>query len=540
MSEKNVKELSLEYLLSESIKKKKINILLLIIGIILITISILLLIFDRSIFEILIFSILGSWLAGRFSIHPKNIKESQPYIPKRLPPKDYKIQEVSFTSFQKSRLNGAFSLITLSIFFLIIYGAGFEENQVGTWFTLNGFSLWYPLGVFPLAIGIGLLIYVIISTRKISISKTSDLFIIEEKSIIPIITEIPIRDVCAVELSNNYSGPKFLWIFTLGIQIVLLAIDGAHFLFNPFAFGYGILAGIAYLFTALYLFIVLVYLLFKHQTYLHIVTLEKRYELMFSLSHSKKDLIEQLEKMFGLQSDQNYQENLQISNNLRGIEKLKQSINIIAGIIFVLFSIISLIFRFYTGEIYRVLLMLFGIYLIIKGVKEDIVPSGKSIHLLKNQNQILLRKESRNWFYRILRVECKPDQLKISSKPMRLNSFDIGLMIILPGFAGLSVYGFFKFVPLSSIIWWEGVVNIIISIFLLAIIAYIDISPIPTIGIDTPALKTDLSMRSLLFIEQNKSKSLIKELKPYHHIVLIRLLTILISFSIGMVISMIA
>jgi hypothetical protein len=146
MSEKIVKKSSIEYLLSESSKKKKINIILLIIGISLIIISIFLLIFDRSIFEILIFSILGIWLTGRFSTHPKNIKESQPYIPKRLPPKDNKIQEVRFTNFQKSRLNGAFSLITLSIFFLMIWG-GFEDNQVVLGLP-NWFSLWYPLECF--------------------------------------------------------------------------------------------------------------------------------------------------------------------------------------------------------------------------------------------------------------------------------------------------------------------------------------------------------------------------------------------------------
>jgi hypothetical protein len=130
---------------------------------------------------------------------------------------------------------------------------------------------------------------------------------------------------------------------------------------------------------------------------------------MFSLSHSKKDLIEQLEKMFGLQSDQNYQENLQISNNLRKIEKINQYINIILGFFFILFTAISLIFRFYTGEIYRVLLILFGIYLIIKGVKEDLVPSGKSVHLLQNGNKILLRKE-----VKIGAIELKVDASQIN------------------------------------------------------------------------------------------------------------------------------
>lgn len=523
-------ESSLEYLLSISQKKRRQNVLLLIIGVILVIIAIISLIFDWPFYIIFPSSIIGSGLIGRFSSDPRNIRDAQPYRPKRYPIKSDIIQSIKFRSFQKSRLIASLALIGLSMFFLLIYGAGFGENQIGTWFTLNGFSLWYPLGVIPLAIGIGLIIYVLTSTRTIKLSKTSDLYIIEEKSLIPVVTEIPIREVCAVDLSKSYTGPKFIWIFTLGIQIVLLTIDGAHFLFNPFAFGYGIVSGIAYLFTATYLFIILIYLLFKHQTYLHIVTNEKRYELMFSLPKSKRSLMEQIEMLFKLESVTDYQEISRISNNLRGNKKVNQFVNIIVGGFFIFLAAISLIFRFYTGEIYRTLLILFGMYLIIKGIKEDIIPSGKSIHLLQNQTHISMKKESQNWFYRTLKVDCKPDQLNFYEKAIKLNCFDVGLMIILPGFAGLTLAGFFRFVPFNSSVWLEGIGYTILSILLMSLIAYLFINPVPTLSINTPALKTDIPMRTL-----NVKCQKIMEKKT----VLTRLSAILISFFAGMIISLI-
>jgi hypothetical protein len=397
----------------------------------------------------------------------------------------------------------------------------------------------------------------LISARMITFSRTPHLFVIEEWNKVPVITEIPVKDVKAVELSNNYTGSKYMWIFVLGIQIVLLFIDGFHFLLNPFAFGYGIWAGVSYIFTASVLFILLIYLLLAPQTRLHIVTDEKRYELLFFLPKSRPQLREQIEIMFEITDSKRTTEHISdeiptdidptIKKAVIQNARVKQYSNIISGILFIFIASISLAFRVYAGDYFRMLLYFFGLYLIIKGFKHDFSSQKDPIHvhfISGEKSKVILQ---RNWLWMkySLQVDSKIEECQLGIKPTKLTFFDVGLIFSIPGIMGLTLAGFFTFVPITSSVWIEGIIYTIISLMMLLLIVHLSINPQASLSFATPSICTDINLPGIIPIAVNERESSHLKLnvlqrykivfKNQKKTALIRFLAILLDFILGIV-----
>ena len=102
--------------------------------------------------------------------------------------------------------------------------------------------------------------------------------------------------------STHYAdtGPKYVWVFLLGPQIVWLLTDGFHYLTNPFTFGYGFQTGWAYVITAFVQIAILIILLLKTQTFLELVSDTKRYELQMALPFRKPKIRGAIEEVFDL------------------------------------------------------------------------------------------------------------------------------------------------------------------------------------------------------------------------------------------------
>jgi hypothetical protein len=485
-----------------SVPKLIFNIILLILGIILVTISVVALILDWAFYVSLITVTIGLWWIGRFSLKPTKIREKQPYIPTKKSLREPRltsteINTVTTRSFPASRLIAGVTMLVMSIIYSNVYGLGMGENNVGNWFTLNGLTLWYPLGGIPFIAGFGLIFYFIISKKWIRFSRSEHLFVIEEFAFAPLITEIPRKEVRAIQFINNYSGSKYLWIIILGMQIVWVLVDGFSFLLNPFAFGNGIFAGIAYVITGIIQFVLLIYLLISRETELLIITNEKRYQLVFSPPGSKGKIQNAILNLFEMVPEVSRNgEQTQFNDIKLQSAQIREYSNIIAGIFFIILACISITFRFYAGDAFRMILFLSGIYLLVKGFKHDFLSKKAQMRLGYDGMRIYFHRKS-FWMHESNRIDATSGEFKIVIRPVRLQFFDIILMIAIPFIIGITLAGFYRFVPMESTVWYIGVGYIIISSILLTIVTHILIHPLTSLIIKTPSIQTVINFPSI-------------------------------------------
>ncbi|MHA1510382.1 MAG: hypothetical protein ACTSRX_01530, partial [Promethearchaeota archaeon] len=236
---------------------------------------------------------LSLMLISQVLMNTNNYDENSFYIPKWISKREpllYKSKEkrlvnevdfIKFRSFASSRFIAAILMIGMAGINISIFGTEIDtENHIGSWFFLGGPSMFYPMSAFMLLVGVGLLIYSLLSTSNISFSKSENFYFVEENRFpMPLMTEIPRDEVISARLTNAKTGPRYFWIIVMSLNLILCFTDGFHYLLNPFAFGAGYLVGALYITTGFIHLIALCILVLKHQTLLEIVTKEKRYEI---------------------------------------------------------------------------------------------------------------------------------------------------------------------------------------------------------------------------------------------------------------------
>ncbi|MHA1793644.1 MAG: hypothetical protein ACTSVI_13445 [Promethearchaeota archaeon] len=299
-------------------------------------------------------------------------------------------------SFPISRFVAGSMLFFLSIASLAVYGISYGHlNEQGTWLVLGGGSLFFPTGLIPMILGIGLLVFCAFSFMKIKFDREGDKLTISELRFPrAMITEIDMKDIETIELSNRYTGPKYIWSVILMISIVYLYIDGFSFLLNTVATEGGVITGIAYLLSATVQLIALLLLLFNSQYMLRIISKDKIYELQFYPVTWK--FLKRTNLNFMLFPSEKKKYNGISMDKIRQRSDFKK---LLTGIFFVFIGIVSRIYYMYAGEIYRFGLFIAGIILIVEGIKADITITSKGLEVIDYPDNEDIQLADKGWFY---------------------------------------------------------------------------------------------------------------------------------------------
>ncbi|MHA1673278.1 MAG: hypothetical protein ACTSYI_06595 [Promethearchaeota archaeon] len=453
-------------------------------------------------------------------------RENSFFIPKLMAPRETpkfkekqkerkfnEIDHVQFRHFATSRFIAAVLILLMASINMSVFGTAIdEENHLGSWFFLGGPSMFYPMSAFMFLIAIGLLFYTVFSIASIRFTNTEHFYLIEEyRMFMPWMTEIPKDKIQALRITNAKTGPKYFWIILAAFNLILCFTDGTFFLTNPFAFGAGLVVGKFYIITGFVHLIAICILLFKHQYMLEIVTEEKRYELYFS--PPKSNLVKEgIDSLFNLDHKEAKSSDMKLLNKTQ----ISDWQNLLTGVGFILFAIISHILYRGAGNPLRIVLYIFGFILIVRGIKEDFtMKDGLNILHNEESNTLSIHKKF-GWFESAYRFEkCTEENYKIDFRLLKLDFFDIlmglGFGIVL----GLDIGTFGYFVPIASLAGGMKGFQIILVIFLLFYMIALLIKPTNKLMVNIEDLHYEFSIPGIL---TNSQAKLTENMNPFQKI----------------------
>lgn len=177
------------------------------------------------------------------------------------PPQHYCI---SFWNLPLSRILVIISILTLAIVDAVLFRTPFVDryNPMGNWQILMGPTLFYPLVVLPLVMAIGMIIYLLFTIRKITLTRTDLQVTIQEQGLIHFNNHIQFDQIVNAHYCSNFTGLKVLWLIPWSIQIWGNFASAWHYFTNEFTFGVGRLLGPIFLIHSIFYFVLIIVLLF--------------------------------------------------------------------------------------------------------------------------------------------------------------------------------------------------------------------------------------------------------------------------------------
>jgi hypothetical protein len=364
--------------------------------------------------------------------------------------KPSRIPKSVIVSYPASRLVAGSVLFTMGVFYLIEYGVEFGGlNGIGNWLFLGGFSMFFPIGAFPLLIGAILLAISAFTFMKLNIVRTPDHLVIDEMRFPRSMSvQIPLSDIQAMRLTNGRTGMRFLWVILFIIPVYFLYADGFSFLLNPNVFGTGIEVGLAYVISStVQLACMLLLVINSHHT-LEIVTTDKLYEIPFAPINYKSLARSNLASVLQVETDRPVS-----GGQIAPVMQAGDIKRLACGALFIFLGITSRVYYLWAGEMLRFVLLIAGIVIFVDAMKNDL----KFVHprlevraidegmgYLLSSTGWLFRNDLYFWQVRQL-SDCRKDNLVVANttiQPRKLSSLDhvlvTGIMFFI-GFQGLPV-----------------------------------------------------------------------------------------------------
>ena len=354
------------------------------------------------------------------------------YLEKYFDNKEKPEKSVRFYSFAFSRLIASFLFLILGFVDLFILTGGISHHSApyGQAIVLGGPSYFYTAGLFPSVFGIGLFLYVVISSFRGAFSNSkNNLYFHEFRPTSPWITEIPKNEIEAVRYQNNQLGPKFIWVVVLMPFIVLSFVEG-FYLANIFAIPRlkFPIQGILLIFSAIMECIALFFLVLKPQHYFEIATKDNLYEMWFEPESSKiglreidpitNEISEVLECALSNEKISDFMKNNQISATHRHYT------NLLLGIFFITTSVIMWNFFILFGTLYWWFAIIFGSILLIRAISQDFGDTNGDFIEYNDSNKIL--KFQRRFRYKFNKIcTYKPTELTLTKQFRKLDFFDV-------------------------------------------------------------------------------------------------------------------
>jgi len=341
-------------------------------------------------------------------------------------------KSIRFYSFALSRLIASLLLLIMGFVDLFILTGGLSHHSApfGQAIVLGGPSYFYTVGLFPSLFGIGLLLYVMISSfRGVFSNSKNNLYFHEFRPTSPWTTKILKKDIEALRYQNNQLGPKLIWVVLLMPFIVLSFIEG-FYLINIFAIPRleNPIQGILLIFSAIMECFTLFFLVLTPQHYFEIASKDDLYEMWFEPEKSKirlkeidpitEDISEVFECSIKKEEISEFMKNNQISTTHRYYT------NLILGIFFIATSVIMWNLLILFGTLYWWFAIIFGSILVIRAISQDFSDCNGDLIEYNNSNKILkFHRKFRNKFNSI--CTYKPTELNIGKQFRKLDFFDI-------------------------------------------------------------------------------------------------------------------
>ncbi len=323
-NEKNSTSETVDGLLAPDARKKVLRYLFLVIGLLIVSASVVLIftgvdlgvnltvgLSTINISPILYFValFLGLWITAKFYIAPYRLRENS-ITRKRV--EEYREpvnRQVTFFSSSHSRLAAALLFLAIAlvdILYLTLHIGTPEDvemggayNGTGTAVVLGGVSFFYPVGLPLLITGISLAIHLVFSRFFGRFAKSENfLYFHEFRFGVPWLTEVPRAHVEAVRYQNTHLGPKVLWACFL-VPYTIMVFQYGLPLFNQPRAETDILP-IMMTLSAVGAIFALIFLLFWPQDYFEIASKDMLYEMWLAPTTNAFEVRDQIVELFGI------------------------------------------------------------------------------------------------------------------------------------------------------------------------------------------------------------------------------------------------
>lgn len=277
---------------------------------------------------------------------------------------------MEFTSFSWKRLIASILFLSVGTLDLFIFQPFYGRHvPTGSIMTFQGPSYFVSAGLIPLLLGIGLLIYVILSYFNGEvIQDNGNITIIEKRWFIQDKTELKIKEISLIQLTNNEIGVKYLWLFLI---IPYLIFNFYYMILNfnqPFITSLFNLTAVITLISIIGSFLGLIILFVFPQWYLEIYTYEGKYELWFEPFRDGRKKINEI--VFSLNNSKNRQvpvDEILITNSMNRI-------NLLIAIFFLSYGIFSITTFMTIIAVHQTLishfLVIMGFYLLSREIRK--------------------------------------------------------------------------------------------------------------------------------------------------------------------------
>lgn len=355
-------------------------------------------------------------------------------------------KSIRFYSFALSRLIASLLLLIMGFVDLFILTGGLSHHSApfGQAIVLGGPSYFYTVGLFPSLFGIGLLLYVMISSfRGVFSNSKNKVYFHEFRSTSIWTTKILKKDIEALRYQNNHLGPKLIWVVLLMPFIVLSFIEG-FYLINLYAIPRleNPIQGILLIFSAIMECFALFFLVLTPQHYFEIATKDDLYEMWFEPEKSKirlkeidpitEDISEVFECSMKKEEISEFMKSNQISTTHRSYT------NLILGIFFIATSVVMWNLFILFGTLYWWFAIIFGSILVIRAISQDFSDVNGDLIECNDSDKIL--KFQRKFRYKFFKIRTyKPTELKLAKQFRKLDFFDVAAIPGLLFFISLQI-----------------------------------------------------------------------------------------------------
>lgn len=312
--------------------------------------------------------------------------------------------ELKFTSFSWKRLICAMIYAAIGFITLIIfYPLSGRYVPTGSVMTFEGPSYFVPTGLIPLLVGIGLIVYSILSYFKGNISKDDKQITISEKRYFKLIeTKIEKEKILKMNLTNNEIGIKYIWLF---LFIPYLIINYYYMILNfnqPFIIGFVNITGIVILISIIISAFGLIILFAFPQWLMEIYTNEGKYELWFEPYKHGREVINNIARTLEIIKG-NTNEKIEIDPFKNFSLK-----NVLLSSFFLAYGIFNVVSFMTTLAIFQTIichiLIIMGVYLLSKELRNLPIPSENS-----DEDQIKYKIQSKYYqkYYCVRKIDEK-------------------------------------------------------------------------------------------------------------------------------------
>lgn len=461
------------------------------------------------------------------------------------------ITSIEFFSLHYHYLIAAAIIILYSFFTWRYFGLTIDEiMERGTFFALGAFSPFYYLAVPPLLTAVIILLYSIISARKVTLSASDDTFTVKEKSIVTLDRAIKRNKIQIVSYKTGYPGAKYLWVIILGIHMSLVFMDGLSLLTNPSTFDLGIPQALYYTAGGFVDLAAMLVIILPGEHCLEFRTRKDLYKMRFFPVNNQLSISVYLSQtLTGEETEQINLFNRRPEHEVAkkhdmssAWETLNQHFTIITGGIFIVLGIVSFALKFYMGSMLCIVSVLLGILIVLEELKD--------LPLTKNQKDSTLVKriigngEQSDEFKTEIRKEAAfgisnlwtdvgDPRSKIEPQFRKPNAFTPVLWMLFTFLSGWTISAWFRFLPSTSVSIWFSIVEVLFFLFTMILITGVILGRSKTIQLEKdgdtfslPLEKTD----SKLFIRGLEGKD-----KKNRIEVTLRILSVVLPLIAGIV-----